>query len=249
MRREVPVEPRVPSARDISVEVPVPPNDTQLRPEALGAPIQPPPLPGPLRRTGVASRADRLGSGVVADGGGRYRQERMTFVSHVDEDGSVHFTDKANIQSDGFGVAPIGFLFSGRFDITEALMRMHGEDPYRYEKAKFMEASRAERIEMAAGARAQRLRDAAVKMPAYLEKIWRERRWPPAERRLALFALWDEVSEDGDPELVAAGAKVRQEILWFIQRRLPEGVADAFTRAELDALNAHRKSHARFEPY
>ena len=249
MRREPLAPATVPSPRDVLVPPPAPPSDQQLRPEALGAPIQPPPLPGPLRRSGVASREERLGSGVVADGGGRFRQERTTFTSHVDEDGSVHFTDKGNVQIDGGGILPLGFLLGGHFDITEALMRMHGEDPYRHEKAKFMEASRGERMEMAAAVRAERLKDAVVKMPPYLEKIWRTARWSPAERKLALFSLWDEVIEEGDAELVAAGAKVRQEILWFIQRRLPAASADAFTRTEIDALNAHRKSTARFDPY
>jgi hypothetical protein len=253
MRRDEPPVPppgpAVPSPRDVVVPAPPRPPDNQLRPEALGGPIQLPSLPGPLRRSGIASREERLGPGVVAEGGGRFKQERTTFTSHVDEDGSVHFKDKGNVQIDGGGILPIGFLLGGHFDITEALMRMHGEDPYRYEKEKFMEVSRGERMQMAKAARAEKLKDAVVKTPPYLEKIWRTSRWTPVERRLALFSLWDEVNEEGDPELVETGAKVRQEILWFIQRKLPAGSPDAFTPAELDTLNAHRKSKARFAPY
>ena len=86
-------------------------------------------------------------------------------------------------------------------------------------------------------------------IPTLSIRMANQRRNQMLAAEVSMTLVRDEVSEEGDPELVAAGAKVRQEILWFIQRRLPAGSADAYSRAELDALNAHRKSHARFEPY
>ena len=137
----------------------------------------------------------------------------------------------------------------GHFDITDKLMMMHGEDPYRYEKAKFMERTRDERADMGLAARSERLGAAIARMPKYLDRIWRDEAWPAAERKLAIFSLWEEVAEDGDDELVSIGAKVRWEICSFIRRRLPVGSAQAYTREELDALNARRKCKSRFDPY
>ena len=226
-----------------------PPAADQLSPEALGAPIRPPDLPGPLYRTGVPGQAERLGENVVADGDGGYREDHTTFKARVDRDGAVHFNDRGNLQVDSVTPLPLFIFMGGHFDITDKLMMMHGEDPYRYEKAKFMERTRDERADMGLAARSERLGAAIARMPKYLDRIWRDEAWPAAERKLAIFSLWEEVAEDGDDELVSIGAKVRWEICSFIRRRLPVGSAQAYTREELDALNARRKCKSRFDPY
>jgi hypothetical protein len=223
------------------------------RPEGAPPADQPPPglLGGPLRPGGHPGRP--LGPGVVPDGDGGYRQDRQTFVSRVDRDGTVHFHDRGNVGVDNVGLVgdePGGMPgVAGHFDLTDALMRMHGEDPYRYEKQRFMDATRDERVRMARADRGERLREAAYKMPAYLEKVWAYAAWTEAQRRRVLFALWEEVAEDGDAELIDAGVAVRAAIVGFIQRRLPEGGPDAYSPDELEALNRRRRCHDRFEPY
>jgi hypothetical protein len=237
-------EVQVPRASTLG-QVEGPPPDDQLPAAALGGPITGPHLPGPLAAPGAPGQAERLGPGVVGDGDGGYRDERTTFIARVGRDGSVRFDDKANVGVDG--LSPLSLV--GHFDLTDALMRAHGEDPYRYEKQRFMEATRDERAGMAVTDRSERLHDAVARMPRYLEKVWAHTAWSAAERRAALFALWDEVAEHGDDELVKTGVAVRAAIVGFIRRRLPAGSADAYPPAEVELLNRRRSSHERFEPY
>jgi hypothetical protein len=86
-------------------------------------------------------------------------------------------------------------------------------------------------------------------MPAVLDAVWAEARWPAAQRRRVIFELWDECSEDGAEELVRASQAVRATIEAFVRKRLPRGSADAFTDDELDAINAGRGDRPRFRPY
>jgi hypothetical protein len=236
----VPGEVRVPLPSEVAGTLGGPPPVDQLPAGALGGPIP------PLRPAGGRHP---LGDGVAPDGDGGYRDDHITFTSRVDRDGSVHFHDKANIGVDDAGVLPLLIFMSGHFDITDAIMRAHGEDPYRYEKARFMDATRDERAGMALRDRTDRLHDAVRRMPAYLDDVWGHTAWSAAERRAALYALWAEVAEDGAAEVVTTGRMVRATIVTFVRRRLPEGSPDGFTRAEIDALNARRSCTAVFEPY
>ena len=47
----------------------------------------------------------------------------------------------------------------------------------------------------------------------------------------------------------AAGTKARAKVIAFIKRHIPEDSADAFTAAEIAAMNGRRNSTDRFEPY
>jgi hypothetical protein len=172
-----------------------------------------------------------LGANVVPDGDGGYREDHIGFTVRIDRDGTIRFDDKAT------------------FDITDALMRLHGEDPYRHEKAAFMERTFEERVRMARADRTDRLHEAMARTPAYLDEVWTRTAWPSVRRRAALFKLWQEVAEDGNDEVVTTGRMVRATILAFIRRRMPEGSPDAFTRAEIEALNRRRGCTARFDPY
>jgi hypothetical protein len=98
-------------------------------------------------------------------------------------------------------------------------------------------------------ARREELRQAIAELPALLDAIWRDSGRTAAERRELMFRLWDECTETGSEELVSASQTARATILGFIRRTLPEGSADAYTAAELESLNATRKSTQRFAPY
>lgn len=54
---------------------------------------------------------------------------------------------------------------------------------------------------------------------------------------------------DADGELARASRTARATVLGYIRRSLPAGSPDAYTEAEIDALNAQRKSAERFAPY
>jgi len=201
----------------------------------------------------------------VPDGDGTYRVDRTTFTAKIGRDGRIDFTDKPNLSigvqlptqkqvgkalerwySDPYGwstVPPPAAVVGvgGAFDLTDAYMRANGEDPYRYEKMLVSRATAAARDQMAADERARLRRDGLAELRARLHAIWRSPAPAPA-RRARLFALWDEMAEDG--ELAQAGAAARAVVLRFIRAH----VADGYPPPELDALNARRRSRARFVP-
>jgi hypothetical protein len=130
----------------------------------------------------------------------------------------------------------------GTFDVTDELMRLLGEDPYRYEKARFLAATFELRVRLAADSQREILRAALAELPARLEALWRDERLTRRERRHVLFLLWAET--DARPE---AGGRARSAIERFVRTRLGPGTADAFTGDELEALNRGRERC--FQPY
>lgn len=153
------------------------------------------------------------------------------------------------------------------FDLTDWVMRMAGMDPYSSAKLRLLDQTRDVRAEMRARARIEDLRDAIALLPRLLEQVWHDPGLSAAERRELLFRIWDECAEigsgrptgsaaagDGDAndqldELARAGRTARATVLGFIRRTLPPGSPDAYTEAEIDALNSRRKSAERFVPY
>jgi hypothetical protein len=156
------------------------------------------------------------------------------FLARVADDGSVTFRD--------IWVKYDPRIVAMRFDLTDMVMRWRGEDPYRYEKAKFLAATFDERMKMRAAHDAERMRGALLDLPRRLAAIWR-RPMPASERRRILFDLWDQCDEGED------GASARAIIVAFVRARLPAGTSDAFSSEELATLNGARTTQARFEPY
>ena len=140
-------------------------------------------------------------------------------------------------------------LLGAGFDLTDAVLRALGKDPYAYEKLAFLKRTDQERTGMALRYRSQTLRDALKHLPGLLTKIWTHDKTPIETRRRVLFELWDECAEQGEPEVVAAAANVRATVLTFIQKNAPAGSRCAYAGDELDALNAHRHSTNLFAPY
>ena len=117
--------------------------------------------------------------------------------------------------------APVLLLsVAGNFDVTDELMRFGGQDPYRYEKARFMKGTGELRSRLAARAHADDLRDASDQLPRHLEEIAANPELSPAERRATIEALGLEM----DPA-TAEGRKAR-------------AVIDAFLRARFSAVPA-----------
>jgi len=84
---------------------------------------------------------------------------------------------------------PLQFNMTWRFDVTEELLRMNGQDPYRYQKAKFLVATRDLRTEMAAKTHAQRIQRAVGELPSRLLSIACDERLSLRDRRAILEAL------------------------------------------------------------
>src|SRR5262249_11347118 len=122
------------------------------------------------------------------DGEGGFREKRTGFEVKVAKDGHVSFRDR------NARWAPLG----AAFDVTEWAMRLHGEDPYAYQKRQFLDETRDERVGMAVKTRKQRLDEALRQLPAMLAAVAAEPTLAPADRRRVIFQLWDECAETGN---------------------------------------------------
>jgi len=139
-------------------------------------------------------------------------------------------------------------VLGGGFDTTDWLMRRHGQDPYASKKLAFLDATRDERVQIGNRHRAEQLTRSTQLMRHNLDALWAATQDPGARKR-ALFELWDECAETGDPDLVAAGQAARRLVIGFLRAHLPAGSPEAFTPAELAALARSQQSKATFQPY
>lgn len=170
--------------------------------------------------------------------GDGYHYDGPSFSAKIAMDGHVTFDDHSIRDFKGL---------SGGFDLTDLAMRGHKQDPYRYEKEKFMDNTSKLRGELTAKARKDRLESSLAALPGHLDQVWSDVGRSARERRGVLYALWREAA-GSDDEVGAAGRKARATIEAFIRERLPEGSQDAFTDDELRRFNA-RAGAVKFEPY
>jgi hypothetical protein len=93
------------------------------------------------------------------------------------------------------------------FDLTDELMRLSGQDPYRYEKARFLTATRDLRARLGARAHADDVRASAAELRRRSSAIGCDPTRSVAERRALLQALRDEL-DDATSEGRAAAAVI-----------------------------------------
>jgi hypothetical protein len=202
---------------------------------------------------GTAPAAGPPSSGLLEDAaGGRKKSDQDVFVAKVDRDGSVRMRDKANLSAElSWNPAK---LLSGRFDVTDYLMRKTKNDPYASRKLKFLDETRDERVEIGKAWRHQQLQQTAMIMRKNLERAWAASTDPTARKR-ALFELWDEIVEPrsrddlADEVLVEAARSARKAVIGFIRAHLPQGSELAYSESELVAFNAKKQSSVKFSPY
>jgi hypothetical protein len=103
-------------------------------------------------------------------------------------------------------------IVAGTFDITDEMMRVFGQDPYRYEKARFMKGTEAMRVGFAARAHADDLRRASAQLRPRLEEIAADDQRTMAERRAIIEALASEMDVT-----TAAGKQARAVIEDFLR--------------------------------
>ena len=85
-------------------------------------------------------------------------------------------------------------------DISDAIMRFHRQDPYRYGKARFLTATEELRARMAARAHAEDLQRSITDLPSRLREIACDDRLTSSERRAVLEALLVEMDGSQDVE-------------------------------------------------
>jgi hypothetical protein len=180
-------------------------------------------------------KEERFPLSLESDG---YHYKGPAFSAKIAMDGSVSFNDHSIRDFKGL---------SGSFDITELAMKGRHQDPYRYEKEKFMESTNKLRAELQSRARKEALESSLQRLPSHLEAIWADGTRPAHERRRALYVVWREASGTDD-EVGAAGKKARATVEAFIRERLPLGSADAYSDEELKRYNA-RTAVIKFDPY
>jgi hypothetical protein len=100
----------------------------------------------------------------------------------------------------------------GRFDVGDEIARLNGEDPHRVEKARFLAATRDARVQMAATAHAQNVRQAMAELPARLDAIACDARLSTAQKHATLVALRDEMNTS------AEGREAADRISTFLTR-------------------------------
>ena len=122
---------------------------------------------------------------------------------------------------------------SGKFDITSYLQRKYVGDPYSSRKLKLLDDTRDERVARGTKFRKQQLARASELVARNLARVTAA--MSAAERKQALFELWDECSEGEGPE-GEAGQRARAFVLGFIRKHLPVGSAEGYSDAEIAAL-------------
>lgn len=225
------------------------------------------PLPEHLRvkRTGPPARfhLDGKGRPVYAGvklkwlGRGRWRYPgpKGTFIATVHTDGKVTFKDRPSFALDGVkGSPPMRMpgdsqarAFSGivvgvgfTFDVTDAIMRRLGQDPYSAEKRRFARLTQQWRDKLRAGFHRRIRAEALARFGPQAGLCSKYRALDAAGQgrtRRWLFTRWNETRED------ARGKPLRSAILGAIQRC---GVR--YPPAELARLNAARRGRLRFRP-
>lgn len=136
---------------------------------------------------------------------------------------------------------------AGKADLTGWLHRKFIGDPYASRKRALLDTTREARAQIGATYRREQRDRAAELAQRNLVALWQATA-DPAERKAALFALWDECAEteDADGE---AGARARAIVLGWIRAKLPAGSPHAFTAGEIAQLDATRTSRQHFVPY
>jgi hypothetical protein len=114
------------------------------------------------------------------------------------------------------GIVLIGL--GGTFDLTDELLRLSGQDPYRREKAHFLAATSQLRGGLAARALGENIRSALGGLPARLEEIACDPRRSVRERRAIVEALRQEIEGD-TPAARAAVATITR----FLDARFAVG--------------------------
>ncbi len=138
-------------------------------------------------------------------------------------------------------------VVGGKLDITSYLHRKFIGDPYASRKLKLLDTTRDARAQIGSTHRAEQRDRASELAQRNVQALW-QATVDPAQRREALFAMWDECveTEDADGE---AGERARAIVMGWIRAKLPAGSPGAFSTDEIAKLDAARTSRQHFAPY
>jgi hypothetical protein len=193
---------------------------------------------------------------VVQRPDGAYHYEGIGFEGIIEPDGSVHFSDRPDLSARFGGSAaepssasphaeqldPTLTIASGSFDLTDAIMRGAGQDPYMSERLGFLDATEELRERLEDEARAASGVRSLRRLRGRLAILWQDETRSLASRRRAIFELWDQQA-DGEE-----GAPARDVVIAFIREERSLGSDIVYGELELARLNATRTSADPFAP-
>lgn len=225
--------------KNISLELPI----VAPQPDLLGS------SGNRIGGVGNSGKDDTAVGRLKPKAGGEYAYDDSTFEAKINRDGTVEIEDKLvpypriGVNEDGEAVLEIPL------DLTDTIMRIAGEDPYGYEKRKFLAETQELRGRMAEAACQENLDDSLLEIRPRLDAIWNDPALSLPMKKKKLFAAWDECAEDGPANVLKTSEMIRASIVAFINEHLPPTSTLAFSRSELTALNEKRMSKAALDPY
>lgn len=167
---------------------------------------------------------------------GTWVYEGPLFTATIDEEGAVDFDDIDAVEVD-FATG------TATFDVMDMVMRGAGYDPYFAEHERFMEETETLRLRIEEDHLVGVITRNVTLLRGELRRIWDDVDRAASARRRDVFRRWDQNDES------RLGAARREAVLDFVRTDIPFGSDDAFSEAEIGALNALRESHERFDPY
>ncbi|MEM7152701.1 MAG: hypothetical protein AAF799_07655 [Myxococcota bacterium] len=157
-------------------------------------------------------------------------------------------------------LSPMVYVKLPRLD--DLIRKGSGQEINTHLKLIFLEGTAELRHRMARTHAEERLNARLDALDKELQTLWYRSGLPAAQRREALFQLWDDcieapprgsakVSDEQELERLrqSIAAKARKEIIQFIRRHVGQGTEDGYSAEELQRLNARRGSRERFTPY
>lgn len=162
-------------------------------------------------------------------GSKRHLSAREPPKLRLHKDGTHHYLGrafKAIVEKDGSVTFDEGYRQGStvRFDITDAVMRRRGEDPYRVEKNWVLEGTEGLRQEIFDRWRAKQALVAIRKLRARLSRIAENDALSGSGKSTLVIAMFRDTSDD------EIGASARDTIARFVAERMP-GVALPFEQS------------------
>ncbi len=168
---------------------------------------------------------------------GTHVYEGHVFTAVIARDGSVTFSHRPGLQTNGISTQDM------RFDMNDLFQQAQGANPYAHEEERFMEETAELRAGLETAAQRERMAVTLRRLPGRLTRIWQNESRSAEQRRRLIFEQWAEVDDSG------GGGGAREIIENFVRENLPVGTGDEYSADELRRLNAGRDAADRFEPY
>jgi hypothetical protein len=170
---------------------------------------------------------------------GTHSYDGHVFRATIRPDGHVEFEDKAGGVS-----ASLGLPFALSFDLTDTVEKhILGKEIYAAEKRWFLEQTRELRERLARQEQRRVLRRGLERIRGRLVAIIEDQSRSPHERKRAVFALWNDCSDD------EVGERAKLAIEALIRERMPRDGALGYGDDELAAFDLQRAGRRPFAPY